>query len=86
MIRLPRAIFTAVLLLAAAGTPAFAQQRTQPQEYRGTPQEQAACRPNVFRYCAAEIPNVRRITLCLRANISRLTPDCAAIISAQMQR
>jgi hypothetical protein len=57
----------------------------QAQEYRGTPEQQKACRPNVFRFCAGEIPDVRKITACLRRNISRLTPDCQAIFLAAEQ-
>ena len=66
------------ILTAAATSPVFAQTSPQ-QEYRGTPAQQKACRPNVFQFCAGEIPNVRKITACLRRNIARLTPDCAAI-------
>jgi hypothetical protein len=70
----------ATALVVTAGAPLRAQDRGS-REYRGTPAQQAACRPNVFRFCAAEIPNVRRITACLRANIHRLSPDCAAAIA-----
>jgi hypothetical protein len=77
-------ILAAILTILAGSiaSPAAAQAQ---QEYRGTPAQQKACRPNVFRFCAGEIPNVRRITECLRRNISRLTPDCAAIFAAEQQ-
>ena len=81
MPRFHRSVFIVITLMIVAAGPASAQQRVQQQEYRGTPEQQAACRPNVLRFCAAEIPNVRRITACLRANITRLTPDCAAVIA-----
>ena len=80
MARFFRSAFIATVLITAAGTPLLAQDRGG-REYRGTPAQQAACRPNVFRFCAAEIPNVRRITACLRANMHRLTPDCAAALA-----
>ena len=51
------------------------------QEYRGTPGQQAACRPDVFRFCAGEIPNVRAITRCLERNMSRLTPGCQGVFA-----
>jgi hypothetical protein len=77
------AIIIAVLT-AGSASPVFAQ--TQPQqEYRGTPAQQKACRPNVFRFCAGEIPNVRKITACLRRNIARLSPDCAAIFGDEQR-
>lgn len=52
------------------------------EEYRGTPGQRAACRPDVFRLCAAEIPNVRAITTCLAARMSRLSPDCRAVFES----
>jgi hypothetical protein len=55
------------------------------QDYRGTPAQRAACRPDVFRLCAAEIPNVRAITACLAARISRLSPDCRAVFENRTQ-
>jgi hypothetical protein len=54
-------------------------------EYRGTPAQQRACRPDVFRLCAAEIPNVRAITACLAGNMGRLSPDCRAVFQGARQ-
>ncbi len=70
-------------LTAGSASPVLAQSQ---QEYRGTAAQQKACRPNVFRFCAGEIPNVRKITACLRRNIARLTPDCAAVFAAEERR
>jgi hypothetical protein len=52
-------------------------------DYRGTPEERAACRPDVLRHCGPEIPNVERITMCLRYynSINKLSPDCAAVFA-----
>ena len=66
-----------LLLLAASFLPAKAQ-----SDYRGTPAQQAACRPDVFRLCAGEIPNVRAITACLRRKLPQLSPGCAAVFEA----
>ena len=41
-----------------------------------TAEQRAACMGDAFRYCSAEIPNVARITSCIRANFSKLTPAC----------
>jgi hypothetical protein len=60
--------------------PAFAQDRPR-EEYRGTPEQQAACTPDVFKLCSQEIPDVPRITNCLRANFKKLSPDCAAVFA-----
>lgn len=50
-------------------------------QYRGTQEQQRACTPDVYRFCAAEIPNVRAITRCLERNKSRLSPDCQAVFN-----
>jgi hypothetical protein len=70
------AIICTALTMGSA-MPVLAQNRSN-DEYRGTATQQAACRSDVLRFCGAEIPNVRRITLCLRWNIARLSPDCVA--------
>ena len=80
-----RYLFSAVIFAAlavASASPVLAQS----QEYRGTPEQQNACRPNVFRFCAEEIPNVRKITACLRRHMAQLTPDCQAIFLAAEQK
>ncbi|CAN7300570.1 hypothetical protein LJR220_001543 [Bradyrhizobium sp. LjRoot220] len=58
------------LALFAAGS-AHAQQ--------GTPEQRRACTPDVYRLCAAEIPNARAITTCLRRQKGSLSPACAAV-------
>ncbi len=58
------------------------EQGSAPQsQYQGTPAQRAACRPDVYRLCAGEIPNVRAITACLRKNHSRLSEGCAAVFA-----
>jgi hypothetical protein len=44
-----------------------------------TAAERAACTPDVFRLCAGEIPNVRRIVACMRARRGRLSANCRPI-------
>jgi hypothetical protein len=44
-----------------------------------TPAQRAACRPDVFRFCAGEIPNVARITACMRRNKASLSDACKAV-------
>jgi hypothetical protein len=63
-------IGTAVIasLLASAST-GFAQ---------GTPEQRSACMGDAFRLCSSEIPNVERITACLKANYSKVSPGCKA--------
>ena len=43
---------------------------------QGTPEQQEACKPDVFRLCGNFIPNVEPIIACLRANEANLSPAC----------
>jgi hypothetical protein len=76
MNRILHAAVVFVLISAGSAAPVLAQ-----SEYRGTPADQAACKPDVFRLCAGEIPSVRKITACLRRNMARLNPGCAAVFA-----
>ena len=51
----------------------------------GSPAQKRACRPDVLRLCAAEIPNVPAIVRCLRSNESRLSPDCRAVFAGELR-
>jgi hypothetical protein len=48
-------------------------------QYRGTPEMQQACTPDVMRLCQAEIPDVERITVCMKRNRLNLSPACGAV-------
>jgi len=52
---------------------------TSPGLAQGTPEQRAACTGDAFRLCAAEIPDVPRITACMKSNFSRLSPACKAV-------
>src|SRR3954462_9697837 len=43
---------------------------------QGTPEQQEACKPDVFRLCGNFIPNVDAIIACLRTNEPNLSPPC----------
>lgn len=75
----------ALTLITASVLPAMAEQPTH-EEYRGSANQRAACRYDVLRYCGAEIPNVPRITACLRYNIARISPQCAAVFADEQPR
>jgi hypothetical protein len=61
---------TAVLAtLLASSSAGFAQ---------GTSEQRAACMGDAFRLCSAEIPNVGKITACMKSNYSKLSPRCQA--------
>jgi hypothetical protein len=46
----------------------------------GTPEQQAACTPDVLTLCLFDIPNEERIVACLNRKIAQLSPACRAVI------
>ena len=61
----------------------FATAAQAESDYRGTAAQRRACRPDVFRFCAAEIPNVGAITRCLASHVNRLSPPCRAVFKGR---
>jgi hypothetical protein len=43
---------------------------------QGTPEQRAACTPDVLRLCSADIPDVGRITACLKRERARVSLAC----------
>ena len=60
------AVIATLLASASAG---FAQ---------GTREQRSACMGDAFRLCSSEIPSLQRITACLKANYSKVSPACKA--------
>ena len=81
MTAIVRILCVSVGVLAGSLSPVAAAATDQP----GTPAQKRACRPDVYRLCAGEIPNVRAIVSCLKANASRLSPDCRAVFDGGAQ-
>jgi hypothetical protein len=73
-------IFLSLAVATAAGiaiqTPAAAE------EYRGTLEQQMACTPDVWRLCFDQIPDVNRITACLRQNTPQLSGACRSVFES----
>src|ERR1700754_568109 len=55
------------------------------EEYRGTMEQQMACTPDVWRLCSDQIPDVGRITACLRENTPQLSSGCRAVFQSNNQ-
>ncbi|WKA29727.1 hypothetical protein [Bradyrhizobium roseum] len=52
---------------------------TSPAAGQGyTPEQEQACTGDAFRLCSAEIPDVSRVTACMVAKQSQLSPPCRA--------
>jgi hypothetical protein len=43
-----------------------------------TPEQEQACTGDAFRLCSSEIPDVDRVTACMVARKSQLSPGCRA--------
>jgi hypothetical protein len=69
------AVFVAAMLLSVLAG-GFSSANAQ---YRGTPEMQQACTPDVMRLCSADIPDVERITVCMKRNRPNLSPACGAV-------
>jgi hypothetical protein len=78
-----------VLSLAIAISGGLAGQYPALAEDRGTFEQQMACTPDVWRLCSDQVPDVSRITACLRQNTPQLSNNCRAVFesnnSAQQQ-
>ena len=69
---------TLLAVLIAASSSVFAE-----AAFQGTPQEQAACRPDVRRFCHAVKPSSGSGSYlsCLQANRTKLTKACRAVLT-----
>jgi hypothetical protein len=77
--RVHKIVLSLVTLVAsgiAIQNPAFAE------EYRGTFEQQMACTPDVWRLCFDQIPDVNRITACLRQNTPQLSGPCRSVFDS----
>jgi hypothetical protein len=66
-------------ILAGAAVAAALVASTAPGFAQGTAEQRAACTGDAFRLCAAEIPNIPRITACMKSKFSKLSPACKAV-------
>ena len=48
---------------------------------RGSPEDQLACTPDVYRLCSSYVPDEDAIVACLNRNIRALTPACQKVMS-----
>jgi hypothetical protein len=74
------AVLAAGILVSVLGGPSANAQ------YRGTPEMQQACTPDVMRLCNAEIPDVGRITACMKRNRMNLSPACGTVFGVGVNR
>jgi hypothetical protein len=68
-----RCLLLGLLSLMASPAPSVAQ---------GTPEQQRACTPDVFRLCSMFIPDADQITVCLKDKSAELSDSCKLVMSA----
>jgi len=49
--------------------------------YQGTPNDQKACEPAVFKFCRAALPDQFRILQCLQENRPHIGKACQAVLA-----
>jgi Cysteine rich repeat len=52
---------------------------------QGTPEERAACAPDVKKYCEAALPDTMRVLSCLQANRTRISGACNRVLVSHGQ-
>lgn len=86
------AVLATILLCVATG--ALAQNRPQqpapfpspfPNLFDGTPQEQAACRPDSNKFCRDAEPDSLRVLACLQRNRSKISVACRRVLESHGQ-
>lgn len=87
------AVLLALILLSAA-TGAFAQAPSQAPApfpspfqnlFQGTPEEQAACRPDSNRFCREAEPDSFRVLACLQRNRTKISVACRKVLESHGQ-
>jgi hypothetical protein len=73
----------ALLLLVATVTAAAAQSKNGKTEEMGTPEQRAACEPDVRRFCKSVKPEEGPFAYlnCLQEHMDKLRPACVKVIS-----
>jgi len=75
-----RRVLLAFLLAAFISSAAMAQGFLGLPGFSGTPQEQAACRRDVARFCKSYSPDEMLVLNCLRRERARITAACRMVL------
>jgi hypothetical protein len=67
--------------LIIAGSLTLAYPTLALAEHQGSMDDQIACTPDVYRFCASQIPDEDNIVACLTRNKPRLSPACHRVFS-----
>ncbi len=53
------------------------------QSFAFTAEAQEMCTGDAFRLCSSEIPNISKITVCMRANRTKLSVGCRQVMDKE---
>ena len=78
-------------VFAVSAIPARAQSPLPPLPFpslpmqQGTPEEQAACSPDVRKFCGSDLQDTMRVLACLQANRPKISPACNRVLVSHGQ-
>ena len=76
----PKIAIVLAVAIAAGPTTAVAQLPLPLPGAQGTPEDRAACEPDVQRHCKAAIPDQLRVLNCLQDNRKRISRACQGVL------
>jgi hypothetical protein len=82
---------TALIAIALIASTPLAAQPPFPLPFpplpmpQGTPEERAACAPDVHKYCEAALPDTMRVLSCLQTNRTRISAACNRVLVSHGQ-
>ena len=89
MLHWGRAVLATGFVFVASGAqaqaPAPAPFPPFPNIFQGTPEEQAACRPDSTRFCKAAEPDSFRVLACLQQNRAKISIACRKVLESHGQ-
>jgi hypothetical protein len=71
-------MITKRLILTTFSLAAFSLIGLASAQAQASAEQRAACTPDAMRLCSSEIPDIGRVTACMKANRSRLSARCQA--------
>jgi len=82
--RLLRRSLIAAAALAGIGTAVLTP--SSPADAQGTPEQRAACSDDAQRVCGQYIPDVDRVTVCMKRNRRHLSAACRRVMDGGGRR
>jgi len=72
-------------ILLGLGVAAHAEIKLPIPNFEGTPEEQAACRPDSQRFCKEAMPDTFLVLACLQKNRAKISHACQKVLASHGQ-